>query len=252
MGNIGKVLNMSNITLLGTGTCEFLEDRRASSVLIQMDGMPVLFDCGHGVVQRLLEVGIQHNELNHIVVSHFHPDHVSDLVPFLHAGAWSRRNPRTTDLHVYGPPGIQQFIDGLKTLFGASALQQPAYDILVHEVAGERFSIGPLVFDFISLPPASNHGLRFAWRDRQYAITGDSNFHEKEIAFLKHVELAIIDSGHIADDEIVLLAVASQAKTIVCSHLYREIDAPRLQALAEKAGYEGSIVVGYDLMKFAL
>ncbi len=92
---------MSSITLLGTGTCEFLEERRASSVLIQLDEVLVLFDCGHGVVQRLLEVGVQHNELNHIAVSHFHPDHVSDLVPFLHASAWSRRNPRTTDLHIY-------------------------------------------------------------------------------------------------------------------------------------------------------
>jgi ribonuclease BN (tRNA processing enzyme) len=243
---------MSNIILLGTGTCEFLDDRRASSVLIQLDGVSVLFDCGHGVVQRLLEVGVQHNELHHIVVSHFHADHVSDLVPFLHAGAWSRRNPRTTDLHIYGPPCIQQLVDGFMNIFGASALQQPVYDILVHEVAGERFSIGPYDFDFISLPPASNHGLRFAWRDKEYAITGDSNFHEKEIAFLTHVELAIIDSGHIEDDEIVQLAAASQAKTIVCSHLYREIDAQNLQALAEKAGYEGTILVGRDLMSFVL
>jgi len=243
---------MSNITLLGTGTCEIQYERRASSVLIQLDGMPVLFDCGHGVVQRLLEAGVQYNELSHIIVSHFHPDHVSDLVPFLHAGAWSRRNPRTTDLHIYGPPGIQQFIDGLKSLFGASALQQPAYDILVHEVDGERFSIGSYDFDFISLPPAGNHGLRFTWRDKQYAITGDSNFHEKEIAFLRQVDLAIIDSGHLEDDEIVQLAAASQAKTIVCSHLYREIVAPNLQALAGQAGYEGTILVGRDLMSFVL
>ena len=242
---------MSNITLLGTGTCEIQYDRRASSVLLQLDGMAVLFDCGHGVVQRLLEVGIQHNELNHIVVSHFHPDHVSDLIPLLHAGAWSRRDPRTTDLHIYGPPGIQQLIDGFMNIFGVSALQQ-SYDILVHEVAGEHFSIGSYDFDFISLPPAGNHGLRFVWRGRQYAITGDSNFHEHEIAFLSKVDLAIIDSGHLDDDEIAQLAAASQAKTIVCSHLYREIDAQSLQTLAEKAGYEGTILVGRDLMSFVL
>lgn len=209
---------MSSIILLGTGTCQIEHERRASSVLIQLDGMPVLFDCGHGVIQRLLEVGIQHNELNHIVLSHFHPDHVSDLLPFLHAGAWSRRNPRTTDLHIYGPPGIQRLIDGFMNIFGASSLRQPSYDILVHEVTAERFSIGPYDFDFISLPPVANHGLRFAWKGRQYAITGDSNFHQEEIAFLGNVELAIIDSGHLEDGEIVQLAAASQAKTLVCSH----------------------------------
>ena len=243
---------MSNITLLGTGTCQIEYERRASSVLIQLDGMPVLFDCGHGVVQRLLEVGVQHNELNHIIVSHFHPDHVSDLLPLLHAGAWSRRNPRTTDMHIYGPAGIKQLIDGFKNIVGVSALQQPTYVVFVHEVDGERFSIGPYDFDFISLPPAGNHGLRFVWRGKRYAITGDSNFHEHEIAFLNQVDLAIIDSGHLEDDEIVQLAVASQAKTIVCSHLYREIDAPELQALAEKAGYVGTILVGRDLMSFVL
>jgi ribonuclease BN (tRNA processing enzyme) len=243
---------MSTITLLGTGTCQIEHERRASSVLIQLDELPVLFDCGHGVIQQLLEVGVQHNELNHIVVSHFHPDHVSDLIPFLHAGAWSKRNPRTTDLHIYGPPGIQQLIDGFKNIFGVSALQQPTYVVFVHEVDGERFSIGPYDFDFISLPPAGNHGLRFVWRGKRYAITGDSNFHEHEIAFLNQVDLGIIDSGHLEDDEIVQLATASQVKTIVCSHLYREINAPSLQALAEKAGYEGTILVGRDLMSFVL
>ncbi len=243
---------MSTITLLGTGTCQIEFERRASSVLIKLDDLPVLFDCGHGVIQRLLEVGIQHNALNHIVVSHFHPDHVSDLIPFLHAGAWSRRDPRTTNLHIYGPPGLQRIIDGFKEIFGESAMQQPAYDVLVHEVYGEGFSIGGYEFDFVSLPPAGNHGLRFTWGGKRYAITGDSNFHEHEITFLNKVDLAIIDSGHLEDEEIVQLAAGSQAKTIICSHLYREIDALKLQSLAEKMGYEGTILVGCDLMSFVL
>src|SRR6266852_6098823 len=139
---------MSTITLLGTGTCQIELERRASSVLIELDGMYILFDCGHGIVQRLLDVGVQHKDIEHIVLSHFHLDHLSDLLPLLHAGAWSRRNPRTTDLHIYGPPGLQQLIDGFRNIFGASALQQPTYDIQVHEVAGERFSIGSYDFDF--------------------------------------------------------------------------------------------------------
>ena len=243
---------MSSLNLLGTGTCQIEHERRASSVLIQLDALPVLFDCGHGVVQRLLEAGIQHNELNHIVVSHFHPDHVSDLIPFLHAGAWSRRNPRTTDLHIYGPPGIQRIIDGFRDIFGVTGLQQPMYGIIVHEIAGEQFSIGSYTFDFVSLPPAGNHGLRFKWRGKRYAITGDSHFHAQEIAFLSEVDFAIIDSGHLEDEQIVQLAAQSQAKVMVCSHLYREIDAPRLQVWAAGEGYTGTILVGRDLMTFVI
>lgn len=243
---------MSSITLLGTGTCQIEHERRASSVLLDLDGLLVLFDCGHGVVQRLLEVGISHNTLNHIVLSHFHPDHVSDLIPLLHAGAWSRRAPRSSDLHIYGPPGVQRLVDGLMNLFGPSSFTQPSYTVQVHGITHEHFEVGTQRFEFISLPPAGNHGLRFHWGGKRYALTGDSHFHAQEIAFLTGVDLAIIDSGHLEDEQIVQLAAQSQARAIVCSHLYREIDAPRLQAWAATLGYTGTILVGRDLMSFVM
>lgn len=243
---------MSSLTLLGTGTCQIEHERRASSVLLELEHTHILFDCGHGIVQRLLEVGVRHHQVQHIVLSHFHPDHISDLIPLLQAGAWSQRDPRKDDLHIYGPVGVQKLIDGLKQVFGASSFQQPTYQVIVHEISAEQFAIGTHQLEFLSLPPAGNHGLRFNWHGKRYAITGDSYFHEEEIAFLTNVDLAIIDSGHIADREIVELAVASQAKQIICSHLYRDIDATRLQVEAEIGGYTGTIQVGYDLLSFLL
>jgi len=243
---------MSTLTLLGTGTCQIEYERRASSVLLELDGTRILFDCGHGVVQRLLEVGVQHCQVQHIIISHFHPDPVSDLVPLLHAGAWSRTNPRTCDLHIYGPTGIKQLVEGLMQLFGPSSFHQPSYSVLVHEVAAGSFAIGEYSFESVSLPPAGNHGIRFTWRTKRYALTGDSSFHAEEIAFLKNVDLAVIDSGHIEDVEIVELAVDSQAKVIVCSHLYRQINAAQLQEQAVQRGYKGTIIVGCDLMSFVL
>jgi ribonuclease BN (tRNA processing enzyme) len=245
---------MSILTLLGTGTCQIEYERRASSVLLELDGTYVLYDCGHGIVQRLLEVGVQHSALQHIVFSHFHADHISDIIPLLQAGAWSRTNPRIQDLHLYGSPGLQTIIDGILNVFGGGALQQPTYEIVVHEIADQdqQFAIGPYRFDFINLPPAGNHGLRFAWQGKTYAVTGDSYFHEAEIDFLKQVDLAIIDAGHIEDDEIVQLAVRSRAKTVICSHLYREIDSIKLQAQAAQAGYSGTIITGRDFLSFVL
>lgn len=243
---------MSTLTLLGTGTCQIEFERRASSVLLELEHTPIVFDCGHGVVQRLLECGVRHCEVEHIVLSHFHPDHVSDLVPFLQAGAWSQHDPRSTDVHIYGPVGVRRLVDGLMTLFNPKSFQQPSYQVVVHEITEERMTIAGHAFEFLSLPPAGNHGLRFIWNHKTYAITGDSYFHQEEIAFLRDVDLAIIDSGHIKDEEIVDLAVASQAKVIVCSHLYRALDADTLQMAAVQKGYRGTILVGRDLMSFVL
>jgi ribonuclease BN (tRNA processing enzyme) len=243
---------VSSLTLLGTGTCQIEYERRASSVLLELDGQYILFDCGHGVVQRLLEVGVQHNELHHIVFSHFHADHVSDIIPFLQAGAYSRRNPRTNDVHIYGPPGVRSLIDGLLQVFGPEALQRPAYKIVVHEVPTGAYEMAGQHFDFVSLPPAGNHGLRFSWRRRQYAISGDAHFQAAEIDFLRDVDLAVIDAGHISDEEVLELALSSRVKTLVCSHLYREIDGQHLRRLARRQGYRGTILVGRDLMSFVL
>jgi len=243
---------MNRLTLLGTGTCEIEFERRASSVLLELDGTYILFDCGHGVLQRLLEAGVRHSQVQHVVLSHFHPDHVSDLIPFMQAGAWSRRDPRRSDLHIYGPSGVHELLNHLMDAFRPSSFSQPTYKVDVHEIREGAWAIAGHLVEFMSLPPAGNHGLRFECRGKRYAITGDSSFHEQEIAFLQDVDLAIIDSGHLEDHEIVELAAASQAGHIVCSHLYREIDALKLQKLAMAQGYTGEISVGYDLLSFAL
>jgi ribonuclease BN (tRNA processing enzyme) len=89
---------MARLALIGTGTCQLEDGRTASSVLVELDGLRLVFDCGRGVAARLAELGYRQDQLRHVVVSHFHADHVSDLVPLLQAGSWSRTDPRSRDL----------------------------------------------------------------------------------------------------------------------------------------------------------
>ena len=242
---------MSSLTLLGTGTCQIEFERRASSVLLELDETYILFDCGHGVVQRLLERGIRHYQVEHVILSHFHPDHVSDLIPFLHAGAYSQRDPRSKDVHIYGPVGVQRLVDGLMNIYGLD-FSQLSFQVHTHEIAAGPFTVSGHPFEFVSLPPAGNHGIRFSHGNKTYALTGDSHFHNEEIVFLQAADLAVIDSGHLTDAEIVALASISQTNVIVCSHLYRELNAQDLQKRAEERGYNGTILVGYDLLSFLL
>ena len=88
---------MARLTLLGTGTCQLEDGRTASSALIELDDLRLVFDCGRGVAARLAELGYRQDQLPHIVISHFHADHVSDLVPLMQAGSWSRTDPRNRD-----------------------------------------------------------------------------------------------------------------------------------------------------------
>lgn len=235
------------LRLLGTGTCQLQPERAASSVLVEWPDLRVVFDFGRGIALRLTELGYRQDDIEHVVLSHFHPDHLSDLIPYLHAACWSQTDLRRSDLHVYGPPGLEVQLMRLLSLFGPQDLSRPEhFRVWLHEIHDDEFEIAGHRFDFVDLPPAGNHGLRFELLGKTCALTGDSHFHDAEVDFLRDVDLAVIDSGHLSDAEIVELAVRSSPNVLVCSHLYREVDAAGLQAQASRRGFSGKILRGED------
>lgn len=241
------------LTLLGTGTCQLQTHRAASAVLVELGELRVVFDFGRGVATRLTELEIHQDAIEHVVLSHFHPDHLSDLIPFLHAAAHSRIAPRSKDLHIWGPPGLEEQLGRLLSLFEPHSLViKERYAVRLHERSSGPLTIEGRGFDYDPLPPAGNHGLRFEVGGAVYALTGDSDFHAAEVEFLRGVELAVFDAGHLTEEEILELAVATQARHLVCSHLYRDLDEAELNARATERGYRGRFIVGSDRMTFEL
>lgn len=243
---------MSNlITLLGTGTCQLQIHRRASGTLVELDDLTFLFDIGRGVAQRLFEHGVKQDDLQHIVLSHFHPDHWSDLVSWVQAGIWSRIDKRTAPLHIYAPIPVKEKIAGMIDVFGLHR-HKGLFDIIVYEIDEHTFEIAGKTFHSTYLHHAENRGLKFEYQGKTYAFTGDSDVHDTLIEFLTDVDVAIIDAGHPSDEEIIKLAVQTQVKEMYLSHLYREIDQSSIQAQAEERGYTGRMIVAEDGMEIKL
>ncbi len=241
------------IVLLGTGTCQLQTHRRASSVLLELGDLRLIYDFGRGIADRTAELGLAQDDVEHVVLSHFHPDHLSDLIPYLQAACWSQVDPRTRDLHVYGPIGLEVQLMRLLSLFGPETLASERFRVHLHEHrSAERLVIGSHPFGYIDLPPADNRGLKLSHRGHTYAFTGDSDYHRQEIDFLRGVDLAVIDAGHPSDEQILELATETQVPRIVCSHLYRELDEAEMNEKARAKGYTGRLIVGQDLMAFAL
>ena len=243
---------MKKITLLGTGTCQLQKHRTSSSILVELEDLLFIYDIGGGTTLRLAELEIRQDDIQHIILSHFHPDHIIDLVPLLHASSWSQVDPRSKDLHIYGPAGLEAQITRLMNLFGPDELKRDFFDVHIHEIRDDNFTIGKQKFEFVNLPPNNNSGLKFKVNKKQYAFTGDSYFHKEEIAFLSGVDFAVIDAGHLSDEEVVELAVKTEVPRIILSHLYREIDENEIRQKATQAGYTGDLIVGKDLMSFEM
>lgn len=70
---------MISARILGTGPGIPVLGKSHSAFWCRTGGHSLLFDCGEGTAQKLLEYQLDKDNLDAIVISHFHPDHVSGL-----------------------------------------------------------------------------------------------------------------------------------------------------------------------------
>lgn len=232
----------NKLTILGSGTCNLISDKAAASVLIEKNGMRLVYDFGRGVATRLAECGLKQNDVEYIFISHFHPDHVTDLYPYLHAASWSHIDSRTKDLTIYGPKGTEELLRKMFSIFDKNELSRN-FTVHVHDVEGEINIAG----EAIAVEDLQHsHGLRI----NEIAVAGDASLNDSLVQLLNSAELAVFDAGHLTDDEICELAATVQVEKLICSHQYRVLDEAKLNASAKKMGFNGTLIVANDFMKF--
>ena len=102
------------LTLLGTGCPSIDHKRCGSSNLVSSKKTKILVDCGSGVTQRLHESGNSSAEIDALLLTHLHTDHVIDLYQLI-ISSW--HSDRDTCL-LYTSPSPR---DGLLSRMPSSA-----------------------------------------------------------------------------------------------------------------------------------
>jgi ribonuclease BN (tRNA processing enzyme) len=103
------------LTLLGTGSPLPSLRRASTGHLIEVGSQKVMVDAGPGTANRLLECRVQPTEINTILLSHLHFDHVGDLARILF-NCWDRFGGIAALPTVIGPHGTRHMVE---KLFGA-------------------------------------------------------------------------------------------------------------------------------------
>jgi ribonuclease Z len=128
---------MLDLALVGTGGMLPLPNRWLSSVLLRYQGRLVLFDCGEGTQISLRALGWGLKDIDLILISHLHGDHVSGLPGLL----LSQGNAgRTEPLEILGPPGLGDAVSRLRVIAPYLPFQVRCRDL----AAGETFRLGNL------------------------------------------------------------------------------------------------------------
>ncbi|MEM8951280.1 MAG: MBL fold metallo-hydrolase, partial [Pseudomonadota bacterium] len=72
------------LTILGSGSPEAYARRASSGYLLEVAGQRILFDCGGGVVSRLVEAGFRPSDIDYLFFTHLHSDHMIDYARLIH------------------------------------------------------------------------------------------------------------------------------------------------------------------------
>lgn len=104
---------MLDVCLLGTGGVMPLPNRWLTSLLIRFNGRMILIDCGEGTQIPLKMAGWGFKNIDAVLFTHYHADHIAGLPGFLLTlGNSGREEPLT----LMGPPGIKKVVDGLRVI----------------------------------------------------------------------------------------------------------------------------------------
>ena len=115
------------LTILGCYAATPRTFTNPTSQILEIKNRIFLIDCAEGTQVQLRKNKIRFSKINHIFISHLHGDHFFGLIGLV--STFTLLN-RTTDLHIYGPKGIQEIIKLQLRLSNS----WPNYGLFFHEL----------------------------------------------------------------------------------------------------------------------
>ncbi|MEZ5336490.1 MAG: MBL fold metallo-hydrolase [Methanolobus sp.] len=253
------------ITFLGTGTGIPQAGRVQSGVLMDTGESLLLFDCGCGVLGRIYESGYHHNDIDAIIVTHLHLDHVGDILALIKAN-WLVGK---TDMRLYGPQGTKEWFD--KTLDVYDYLRDRFTVGIIELVPGEEFT--PKGNDgncncHISCAKTIHTENSLAYlvesEGKSVVYTGDTEPCEKIMELAENTEVLIHEcsfplgfpmTNHTTPDMMTLMMeeYPLTSKELYLTHLYPHMDGHYREAVEHiRKYYKGNVSIAKDLMEIEI
>lgn len=101
-------MNSLEVTILGSGSPIPDPNRAGPSTLLRAGGRTLLVDCGRGVLMRLAAAGLGAAQLDALLVTHLHSDHITDLGDLITTRWITSFTPNPLVAH--GPEGLDEVV----------------------------------------------------------------------------------------------------------------------------------------------
>lgn len=256
-------MNSLALTILGSGTAVPTADRGAASYLVTTGSESLMLDCGPGSTRRLPLAGIELIDIDHLLISHFHVDHVCDLAAFLF-GSRIPGYQRTKPLKLIGPVGLKTHYNRLVDLFGQWLLS-PDYQMEIIELDTAQ---GAATIELASVRVTAQTvahsnpaiGYRLESGGRVLTYSGDTDYCETIVDLCQGADLAILECStpdgqkipkHLTPGLAGQIATEAGVAQLVLSHFYPMCQPAEILAQCQRC-YQGKISLAMDLMSYTV
>ncbi len=239
---------------LGTGTIFPDPNRSCSATILETPRDKILVDIGAGTLRRMAIDGIDIHSINYIFLTHFHPDHVGDLVPLLFALRNTRTESSEAVLRVWGPVGLFRFVQSMERAYGRW-IQYSSDEVKFYELKrrlldfpGFRVIWNKVVHNQESV------GFRFEVSGKSIAFSGDSGYCQDLIRLCKDADVAVVEcahadelavKGHLSPSLAAQIAEKAGVKKTIFNHFYPDVMKTDPSAILKKY-YHGDVVIAED------
>jgi ribonuclease BN (tRNA processing enzyme) len=256
-----KRKTLMELIVIGSGTGVPSLRRGSPSLAVRAAGKLVVLDLGAGSLRSMLRFGLNFNQIDILALSHRHPDHVGDLVPFLFATRYALGYTRQEPFWLLAARGFAEFYARLKDAFG-DWVAPPAGLIKIQELSPE----GPdeVRWEGLIIKSApTNHtegslAFRLEAGGRSLVYSGDTDESDSLVALAQGADLLVLEAampvkvpGHLTPRMAGRLAARSGARRLLLTHFYPPCDEVDVVALAAEE-FAGEILRAEDGMRIDL
>ncbi|MBI4495302.1 MAG: MBL fold metallo-hydrolase [Deltaproteobacteria bacterium] len=243
--------------VLGSGSGVPNPERGPSGLALSSPPHLLLLDGGGGSLWQMARLGLDYRRVDLFGLTHFHPDHASDLVPFLFALNYGSDLPRTRPLHLLGPPGLHRLHHLLQEAFGRW-IEARTYPLQFHEMEEGRLSLPGLEVESRPMRHSTAAvGFRVEARGRSLVYSGDTDYCENIILLGREADLLILEcsfpderkvEGHLTPSLAGRIAREAGARRLLLTHFYPVFQGVDIAGECRRE-YSGPILLAEDGMK---
>jgi len=251
---------MGRIVILGSASAVPIEGHENTHILVEAGECVVLVDCPGSPMIRLNQAGVEISKLTDIILTHFHPDHVSGFAPLL-MSMWlvGRKQP----LNVYGLVDTIDRAERMMELY--DWLQWPGfYPVNFVRVPEEEHAPVLKNSNLVVYASPVEHliptmGLRFEFIHESSSVAYSCDTQPSQVVcrLAENADVLIHEAtgaskGHTSPEQAGEIAAQANVRSLYLIHYPPQLVDP--DSLPERARltYDGPVFVARDLLEILL